>query len=111
MTKQLNNVGTPADTDYATAYLFFELSKANWHLGVMLPGSTKMSRYTIAGGDTVRLSLRLDDIRAKAGRSGKPVRILSCYEAGLDSHWLHRGPAGPRGLKFGGDRAGNGVHR
>src|SRR6266478_4108135 len=56
----------------------------------MLPGSAKMSRYTIAGGDTVRLSLRLDDIRAKAGRSGKPVRILSCYEAGLDAHWLHR---------------------
>jgi transposase len=90
MTKQLNHVGTPADTDYATAYLVFELSKANWHLGVMLPGSAKMSRYTIAGGDTVRLSLRLDDIRAKAGRSGKPVRILSCYEAGLDGHWLHR---------------------
>ena len=90
MTKQLNHVGTPADTDYATAYLVFELSKANWHLGVMLPGSAKMSRYTIAGGDTIRLSLRLDDIRAKAGRSGKPVRILSCYEAGLDSHWLHR---------------------
>ena len=90
MTKQLNHVGTPADTDYATAYLVFELSKANWHLGVMLPGSAKMSRYTIAGGDTVRLSLRLDDIRAKSGRSGKPVRILSCYEAGLDSHWLHR---------------------
>ena len=54
MTKQLNHVGTPADTDYATAYLVFELSKANWHLGVMLPGSTKMSRYTIAGGDTVK---------------------------------------------------------
>ena len=90
MTKQLNHADTPADTDYATAYLVFELSKANWHLGVMLPGSAKMSRYTIAGGDTVRLSLRLDDIRAKSGRSGKPVRILSCYEAGLDSHWLHR---------------------
>jgi transposase len=90
MTKQLNHADTPADTDYATAYLVFELSKANWHLGVMLPGSAKMSRYTIAGGDTIRLSLRLDDIRAKSGRSGKPVRILSCYEAGLDSHWLHR---------------------
>jgi transposase len=90
MTEQLDHFGTPADTDYATAYLVFELSKANWHLGVMLPGSTKMSRYTIAGGDTVGLSLRLEDIRAKAGKNGKPVRILSCYEAGLDGHWLHR---------------------
>ena len=26
----------------------------------------------------------------KAARSGKPVRILSCYEAGFDGHWLHR---------------------
>ena len=56
MTEQLNHVGTPADTDYATAYLVFELSKANWHLGVMLPGSSKMSRYTIvAGSEAVRL--------------------------------------------------------
>ena len=29
-------------------------------------------------------------MRAKAERCGKPVRILSCYEAGLDGHWLHR---------------------
>jgi transposase len=28
--------------------------------------------------------------RAKAAQLGKPVRILSCYEAGLDGHWLHR---------------------
>jgi transposase len=29
-------------------------------------------------------------MRAKAERCGKPVRILSMYEAGLDGHWLHR---------------------
>jgi transposase len=32
----------------------------------------------------------LAKVRAKAEQQGKPVRILSCYEAGLDGHWLHR---------------------
>jgi transposase len=68
----------------------FELSKAKWKLGVLLPGSEKLSRYTIAGGDLAALTARLSDMRAKAGRCGKPVRILSCYEAGFDGHWLHR---------------------
>jgi len=90
MTKQLDRAGTPAATEYATAYLVFELSKASWKLGVMLPGSPKISRYTIEGGDLKGLAARLADIRARAGRDGKPVRILSCFEAGLDGHWLHR---------------------
>jgi transposase len=86
----LNHAGSPASSDYATVYLVFELSKAKWQLGLMLPDSQKMSRYTITGGDLVALAARLSNARAKAARSGKPVRILSCYEAGLDGHWLHR---------------------
>ncbi|MBO0743263.1 MAG: IS110 family transposase [Hyphomicrobiaceae bacterium] len=66
------------------------MSKAKWKLGVILPGSPRLSRYTIDGGDLASLSKRLADLRAKAGVGGKPVRILSCYEAGLDGHWLHR---------------------
>jgi transposase len=90
MTKQLDQAGTPATTEYATAYLVFELSKAHWLLGVMLPDSEKMSRYTIDGGDLKALSERLADIREKSGRSGKPVQVVSCFEAGFDGHWLHR---------------------
>jgi transposase len=90
MTKDLDHTGTPAATEYATSYLVFELSKKNWKLGVMLPGSAKLSRHTIDGGDLKALAGRLADIRAKAGRDGKAVRVLSCYEAGLDGHWLHR---------------------
>jgi transposase len=89
MTK-LNRTGSPALGEYATVYLVFELSKAKWKLGVMLPDSQKMSRYTIAGGDLGALAARLSNARAKAARSSKPVRIVSCYEAGLDGHWLHR---------------------
>ena len=29
-------------------------------------------------------------MRKRAAAQGRPVRILSCYEAGLDGHWLHR---------------------
>ena len=88
---KLDRTDAPATVEeYATVHLIFELSKAKWKLGVLLPGSTKLSRYTIDGGDLAALTKRLSEVRTKAGRSGKPVRILSCYEAGFDGHWLHR---------------------
>jgi transposase len=89
MTK-LNHTDAPASAEYATVHVAFELSKAKWKLGVIMPGSQRMSRYTIGGGDLAALAARLADARTKAARSGKPVHILSCYEAGLDGHWLHR---------------------
>jgi transposase len=85
-----DHTDTPAGGEYATVYVVFELSKAKWQLGVMTPGSEKMSRYRIGGGDVAALSGVLARARAKAERAGKPVRVLSCYEAGLDGHWLHR---------------------
>jgi transposase len=87
---KLDRTDTPAAAEHATVYLAFELSKAKWKLGVLLPGSQKLSRYTIAGGDLIALATRLGDIRKKAAAAGRPVRVLSCYEAGLDGHWLHR---------------------
>ncbi len=89
MTK-LDRTDAPATTEYATVHLVFELSKAKWKLGLMLPGSEKMSCYTIVGGDLAALTVRLAAARTKAARCGKPVRIVSCYEAGFDGHWLHR---------------------
>jgi transposase len=89
MTK-LDRTDAPATRDYATIHVVFELSKSKWMLGMMLPGSEKLSRYTIAGGDLNALASRLADARVKAARAGKPVRIVSCYEAGFDGHWLHR---------------------
>ena len=86
----LDHTDAPAVEDYATVYVAFELSKAKWMLGVILPGSKKLSRYTIAGGDVAALAARLAEWRNKAALGGKPVRMLSCYEAGFDGHWLHR---------------------
>lgn len=85
-----DHTDTPAGSEYATVYVAFELSKAKWQLGVMTPGSEKLSRYRIDGGDLAALSGVLTRARAKAAQAGKPVRVLSCYEAGLDGHWLHR---------------------
>jgi len=87
---KLDWTDTPATGEYATVYVVFELSKTRWQLGVLLPGSEKLSRYPIAGGDLTALASGLARCRAQAARSGKSVRILSCYEAGLDGHWLHR---------------------
>ena len=86
----LDHTDTPASVDYATIFLAFELSKAKWMLGVILPGSKKLSRHTITGGDVAALAARLAEWRRKAALCGKPVRILSCCEAGFDGHWLHR---------------------
>jgi transposase len=85
-----DRAGTPASAEYATVHLVFELSKAKWKLGLLLPGSQRLSCYTIAGGDLTALAQRLEQARARASRAGKPVRIVSCYEAGFDGHWLHR---------------------
>jgi transposase len=87
---RVDHPDTPAGCEYATVYVAFELSKSKWQLGLMLPGAEKMSRYRIEGGNLAELSRVLARARAKAEQPGKPVRILSCYEAGLDGHWLHR---------------------
>lgn len=86
----LDHTDTPATLDYATIQMALELSKKTWLLGVMLPGSQKISRYVIAGGDVPELTRQLQRARAKAEQVGKPVRIITCYEAGYDGHWLHR---------------------
>jgi transposase len=80
----------PAEIEYATIYVVFELSKSKWQLGVQLPGGEKMSQYRIDGGDLSALAMLLAKARGKAEQLGKPIRIVSCYEAGFEGHWLHR---------------------
>jgi transposase len=87
---KIDRTEAPTMQDYATVYVAFELSKSKWKLGVVIPGSQKMSRFTIAGGDVAALGARLATARTKAAHNGRQVRIVSCYEAGFDGHWLHR---------------------
>jgi hypothetical protein len=38
---------TPAVSEYVTVHIAWELSKADWKLGVILPGAKTISRYAI----------------------------------------------------------------
>jgi transposase len=86
----IDHTDAPAGSEHNTIYLVLELSKSKWQLGFMFPGADRLSRYRIDGGNLAALSEVLSKARTKAERLGKPVRVLSCYEAGLDGHWLHR---------------------
>jgi len=87
---QVERTDAPAGCEYSTVHIVFELSKAKWQLGIMQSGTEKMSRHEIDGGNVEALWSILTKARTRAERDGKPVRILSCYEAGFDGHWLHR---------------------
>jgi transposase len=76
--KKLDRTDAPAAAEYATVYLAFELSKAKWKLGVLLPGSQKLSRYRIGGGDLAALAARLADMRKKAA-AVVGGRCASCH--------------------------------
>lgn len=75
----------------ATVFLALELSKKRWLVGAMLPGRAAVSEHAVGGGDTARLWALIERLRAEAaGRCGRPVRVVCCYEAGYDGFWLHR---------------------
>ena len=80
-----------AGSEHATMYVAFELGKAKWLVGIVAPGSAKLSRHVVSGGDLEAVWRALTRARERAVRKlGKPVRIVSCYEAGYDGFWLHR---------------------
>ena len=84
---------TPAaEREPSTIVVAFELSRAKWLIGVCLPGSDKLSRYTIDAGDLGALTAVLAEARRKVAARcpGAVVAIASCYEAGYDGFWLHR---------------------
>jgi len=92
MKKQSPTIAPPvALGEDATIYIAFELSKAKWQLGIVMPGSPKLSRHTVSGGDTAAVAALLATARGKAAsRGASRVRVISCYEAGYDGFWLDR---------------------
>jgi transposase len=68
-----------------------ELSKARWLVTVSAPGSDKLSRHQVPGGDGQALLELLWRLQAAAARrTGAPVMIIVIQEAGLDGFWIHR---------------------
>jgi transposase len=75
----------------ARCLIAIELSKASWVVGVQTPLSTKTSQYRLTAGDWKSLLELIERIRRQVGRElGRPVEMISCYEAGYDGFWLHR---------------------
>jgi transposase len=75
---------------HGTLFVAFELGKGWWKLGLAMAGG-RLSLHTLKGGDAERALWLIAKGRAKLERQlGRPVRVVSCYEAGYDGFWLHR---------------------
>lgn len=85
-------IETPAaGAEHGTLYVAFELSKATWLIGIALSGERKMSQHPVSGGDTAAVLRLITKKREQAEKKlGRPVRVVSCYEAGYDGFWLDR---------------------
>jgi transposase len=74
----------------ATLLVALELSKSTWLAAIHSPAGGKISQHRLAGGDATAL---LSLIERKCGEAQaallRPVRVMSCYEAGYDGFWLH----------------------
>jgi transposase len=88
-----NTVSRSTTTAEASASMFvsLELSRSRWLVTILAPGSDKMSKYSVPGGDGGALLGLLARLRERAERHSElPVRIITIQEAGFDGFWIHR---------------------
>src|SRR5918996_2892919 len=91
ITDHLVQSDTANRSDVASIFVSLELSRSRWLVTSLSPGSEKMSKHLVAGGDGAGLLDLLTRLRDKAEqRAGTPVRIVVIQEAGLDGFWIHR---------------------
>jgi transposase len=77
--------------DCATLFVSLELSRSTWVATALLPGSSRMSKYTLVGGDGRKLLALLARLRTRAEqRMAAPIRVVVIHEVGLDGFWIHR---------------------
>jgi transposase len=75
----------------ARVFVSLELSPSKWLVTSLSPGSERLSKRSVRGGDGPGLLGMLADLRAKAERQvGGPVKVVCIQEAGLDGFSLHR---------------------
>lgn len=80
-----------ADCGATRILVAIELSKKSWLVAMLTPLADKVSLHTLPGGDAAGLLALLEKARRKAEAAlGRPVDMVSCYEAGYDGFWLHR---------------------
>ena len=74
-----------------TLFVSLELSRARWLVTSLSPGSSKISRHSVVGGDSRDLLRLLAELRMKAERHiGATVRVVTIQEIGFDGFWIHR---------------------
>lgn len=77
--------------DVAMLCVSLELSRSTWLLTSLAPGSDKMSKHKIEGGDHCGLLELLRRLQNKAAKQlSAPVRIVTIQEAGFDGFWIDR---------------------
>src|SRR5205807_8999015 len=83
---------TAIRTHIAAIFISLELSRSNWLVTSRQPGKgERMSRHSVAAGDTAELLALFAELRRKAVvRTGQSYPIVTIREAGLDGFWLHR---------------------
>jgi transposase len=80
-----------SSTESAVLFVSLELSRARWLVTSLSPGSSKMSRHSVAGSNGMELLRLLNKLRKKAEqRVGRTVKIVTIQEIGLDGFWIHR---------------------
>ena len=89
--RTVNNLPASAHAETVRCLFAIELSKQSWVIGFTTPLSAKISRRILSGGDWKGLLELIEKVRARVSREiGRPVEVMSCYEAGYDGFWLHR---------------------
>lgn len=89
--RTLSRSSTVGDCELARCLVAIELSKRNWLVAVLAPLSDKVSLHSLPAGDGEKLLALLDRVRRRSEAGlGRPVEMVSCYEAGYDGFWLHR---------------------
>jgi transposase len=77
--------------DCATLFVSLELSRSTCVATSLAPGSRKMSKHTLVGGDGRKLLDLLARLRTRAEqRIAAPVKVVTIHEVGLDGFWIHR---------------------
>ena len=88
---QASTVATPTVEHCGTIFVAIELSQRSWLVTLHSPDKDKMSRHKLEGGDHAELLALVGRVRERAARAlGGVPAVVSCYEAGYDSFWLHR---------------------
>ena len=86
-----NTPSATTNNDPAHCFVAIELSKSSWVLGFQTPLAKQTSRYQVKACDAKALLELIERVRSRMARElGRPVEVMSCYEAGFDGFWLHR---------------------